>query len=312
MGLEYNAIKFLLWAKNLGVSFNQTATLGRQGFTCKRSTLTSAFRNFGIPATEEDVDRCVWREPLAAPQADAFLKFLGANELVTVDRSAFEGATLIHDLNDPFPASLRGSFDLVIDGGTLEHIFDYPRALTHCLELLRVGGHFITFTPTSGQMGHGFYQFSPELFFRVFSAERGFALRKMILFECSKMDSNFYEVEDPAKKGGRSPSPIRPMQLAVLAQKIDDHPKVTDPPQQSDYVAIWKQAEEVKSQGDSGARPPGFIPRLRTALNPYWPRWMHEWKHIFLHYWKWQRGLAAQKTLRHFRRIPKDEIFRQR
>jgi hypothetical protein len=34
-------------------------------------------------------------------------------------------------------------------------------------------------TPANNQMGHGFYQFSPELFFRVFSQENGYLLRAL-------------------------------------------------------------------------------------------------------------------------------------
>ena len=179
MGLDFNGIRFLLWAKNLGTSFDRTVTLGHQGLSCSRGRLGRALKNFSIPATEADVDHCYDREPFTALYADQFLRLLGAKEVISVDRSGFEGATLLHDLNEPFPEKLKGTFDLVIDGGTLEHIFDYPKALSHCLALLRVGGHFITITPTNGQMGHGFYQFSPELFFRYLTQREVSACAKL-------------------------------------------------------------------------------------------------------------------------------------
>src|SRR2546426_934602 len=168
MGMDFNVIKVLLWAKNLGASFERTATLGRQGFECTPRRLQRAARDFGLFATVQDVKHCFQRPPLGALYADEFLRLIGAKEIVSVDRSDFEGATLLHDLNEPFPDEERGRFNLVFDGGTLEHIFNYPAALRHCLELVGTGGHFITIAPAHNMMGHGFYQISPELFFRVF------------------------------------------------------------------------------------------------------------------------------------------------
>src|SRR5271156_3329897 len=129
MGVDFNGIKFLLWSKNLGVSYERTLTLGHQGLNCSRGRLGRAFRNFGIPATPENIIRCLKREPFKGLYADEFLKAIGAKESVSVDRSDFEGATLLHDLNHPFPVHLLGSFDVVFDGGTLEHIFNYSEAL---------------------------------------------------------------------------------------------------------------------------------------------------------------------------------------
>jgi SAM-dependent methyltransferase len=272
MAVDFNTVKFLLWAKNLGVNFTRTATLGHLGLNCLPGALSGAVRDFGIPATGEQINRCFWREPCKDVFADEFLRFLGAGEVVSVDRSDFESATVLHDLNEPFPETMRGSFDLVLDGGTLEHIFNYQAALKHSLELLRVGGHFITVTPANGMMGHGFYQFSPELFFAVFNADNGFALRKIVLFETFKRDAPFYEVNNPATVGGRVElNASRPAYLAVLAQKIADVPILSRPPQQSDYVAVWNRPARTIDSSTA-------IGKLRVALNPYWPPWLREWK----------------------------------
>lgn len=316
MGLDFNGIRFLLWSKNLGVSFDRTVTLGHLGFSCSRSRLERVFQNFGLPATNEEVALCFKRKAFTGLYADEFLKLLGAKELNSVDCSDFEGATLLHDLNQPFPGHLLGSFDLVFDGGTLEHIFNYPEALSRCLELLRVGGHFITITPASGQMGHGFYQFSPELFFRFFSAERGFALRKIVAFDCVKINSPFYEVKDPATTGQRTCSGgNKIILLAILAQKTARTPLMLDSPQQSDYVAVWDKHKKALGQTD-GSKPksPGLIRRLRIALNPYWPFWLLDLRNECRHYWNY--GMSALKdgltNRQHFRRLADKEIFNER
>jgi hypothetical protein len=43
-------------------------------------------------------------------------------EVSSVDASDYEGATIVHDLNIPIPRELVEQFDIVWDGGTLEHV----------------------------------------------------------------------------------------------------------------------------------------------------------------------------------------------
>jgi hypothetical protein len=266
-------------------------------------------RDFNLTGTQGEIEPCLRRTFGEELYADKFFRFLGAKEPVSVDRSDYEGATLLHDLNQPFPESLRSGFDLVIDGGTLEHIFDYPSALRHCLELVSVGGHFITITPTNQWMGHGFYQFSPELFFRVFNAENGFELRKIVLFESTKADAAFYEVKDPAINGIRvmmkSPQPVM---LAVLARRTAEVPLFSRPPQQSDYVAIWN--EHQKKTAEAGRGEPGLIQRFRVAASPYWPYWLRRWKSRFTQTLK--EGKPSLSNPRQFRRLSREEILRER
>jgi SAM-dependent methyltransferase len=310
MALDFNSIKFLLWTKNLGVSFERTLTLGHQGFYCPPSKFKRAIKDFGISCTPDEINRCFSHAPMTSLYADKFFRFLGAKEITSVDRSNFEDATLLHDLNERFPENLRGQFDLVMDGGTLEHIFNYPVALRNCLELLRVGGHFVTITPASGQMGHGFYQFSPELFFRVFSAENGFAIRKNILFDASKTDSVFFEIKDPSVTRQRSElSTARPMQMAVLAQKVVEVQVFAKQPQQSDYVAVWESHKE----NNIGSRMQGhasWFRRLRIKLNPYWPFWLRHWRDAWR--LRLRHGLPNLNNHRHFHRLSHEEIYRER
>ena len=77
-------------------------------------------------------------------------------------------------MNLPIGDDLKRKFSVVIDGGTLEHVFNFPVAIKNCMQMLDVGGHFFVHTMANNFMGHGFYQFSPELFYRVFSPENGF------------------------------------------------------------------------------------------------------------------------------------------
>ena len=310
MGLDFNSVKFLLWAKNQGVAFDRTLTLGHQGFSCSPARFTRALKDFGIAGTAVQINRCFSHEPFTPLFADEFFRFLGATEVDSVDRSDFEGSTMLHDLNKPFPEKVRSHFDLVVDGGTLEHIFDYPSALRHCLEVLRVGGHFVSITPASGQMGHGFYQFSPELFFRVFSAENGFAIRKIILFDGSKTESEFYAIKDPSVTGQRSELKSgNPMQMAVLARKLSEVRMFAKPPQQSDYAAIWKKHQQAGITGRADCNS-DWLRRVRLKVNPYWPYWLRRWRDSWRH--RWQRGFPNLNNQRSFRRLSSEHIYSER
>lgn len=310
MGMEYNSIKFMLWAKNLGVSFERTLTLGHQNFWCTSDLFRRTLRDFGVSGTPEEIARCFHHDPAAPLYADEFFRLLGAKETASVDRSAFEGATLLHDLNERFPENLRGYYDLVVDGGTLEHVFNYPAALRNCMELVRVGGHFVTFTPASGQMGHGFYQFSPDLLYRVFSADNGFVIRKIVLYDVIKLDSTYYEVKDPAVTGQRSAlSSAKSIQIAVLAQKTAEVPLFAKPPQQSDYMAAWEKHQKTEADGKFDQNL-GWFQRLRLKLHPHWPAWLRRGRDA----WRIRRlrGLPNLNNHRHYRKLSYSEISRER
>lgn len=299
----------LLWAKNLDVSFEKTLTLGHQGLECSPSRFRRALHDFGFSNTQKEIDRCFQRPPMGQLFADEFFRLLGAKEIVAVDRSDFEGANLLHDLNERFPENHRGQYNFVFDGGTLEHIFNYPAALRHCLELIRPGGHFLTITPASNLMGHGFYQFSPELFFRVFSAVNGFTLKKIVLYNSSKTDAPFYQVTDPADAKGRNNLiSSQPMYLAVLAQRVAIAPIFAQSPMQSDYVAGWEN--HGQSQARSTPADSSSIKRLRVAMNPYLPYWLINLKRTMVS--AWNREPSTLSNRRHFQKLSRRQICCER
>ncbi len=157
-------------------------------------------------------------------------------------------------------------------------------------------------------MGHGFYQISPELFFRVFSEENGFALRKLILFD-SKTDAVFYQVNDPAVTGNRTGLVSkRPLLLAALAQRIALKPIFARTPQQSDYAAQWEKFRENPT--NMAPNLTGLLGWLRMALNPYWPFWLRNWKRNLVDSWK--RGSPKLTNSRHFRKLDYWQICRER
>jgi hypothetical protein len=244
MGVDRHSAELLLWGRSKGVDFTRVLTLGRMGLHLPVGELASVLAAFGLPRSPDQVaGYFAERDGYAEP----FFDLLGAREVVSMDASGFEGATLVHDLNQPIPSDWRERYSVVLDGGTLEHVFNYPVALRNCLEMVAIGGHFLAITPANNYMGHGFYQFSPELYARVLQPENGFQLKHLLLFEFG--ERRWYEVIDPAKAGGRVRLVNqRPTMLAVMAQRTERVDILARPPQQSDYSEEWSEWNAAASR----------------------------------------------------------------
>ena len=233
MGLDINAAQFLLAARQEGGELGEVLTIGRQDLNVYPAKLRQVLGRHGFPtdAFLPGAKDTGYAEPM--------FKALGAKKVSSLDASDFEGADFVHDLNQPLPEHLRERFDLVCDGGTLEHVFNFPVALRNCMEMLRPGGRFIMHTGANNWCGHGFYQFSPELFFRVFSPENGFELERMVAHRVGPY-GRWYEVSDPNVIRSRvEVLSFTPLQLLVRARRTKVMPIFATAPQQSDYTPRW-------------------------------------------------------------------------
>ncbi len=71
---------------------------------------------------------------------DCLFKSLGFSESKALDVSNYESAHYIFDLNNAeVPKQLFKTFDVIIDGGTIEHIFHIPNTLNNIYKMLRQG-----------------------------------------------------------------------------------------------------------------------------------------------------------------------------
>ena len=67
------------------------------------------------------------------------------------------------DLNHSF--DLQRSFDMVINNGTSEHVFDQANVYRIIHEHTAVDGYMLHYTPGLGWVDHGFYNIQPSFFF---------------------------------------------------------------------------------------------------------------------------------------------------
>jgi hypothetical protein len=69
---------------------------------------------------------------------------LGVPKVKALDHSDYEGAEVIHNLTKPLPPNLEGCADFIIDGSTLDNVFDPAMVIQNFGAMLKPGGRLIT------------------------------------------------------------------------------------------------------------------------------------------------------------------------
>ena len=80
-----------------------------------------------------------------------------------VDIVASRGFEIVLDLNLPAPADMEGRYDIVYDGGTMEHCFNVGQVMRNIFAFARVGGYIVHVNPIN-YYNHGFYNFNATFY----------------------------------------------------------------------------------------------------------------------------------------------------
>lgn len=262
MGIIADSAELLLECRQRGIPFGKMAMIGRQNVFISRPELKILLKRAGLAKDE----RLASSIEQSGDFAERFFEALGAETVDSIDASDFEGASLVHDLNRPIPEPWKERYDFVFDSGTLEHVFDFPRAILNCMQLVRVGGHLVLQLPANNFLGHGLYQFSPDLFFRTLTKANGFELTRMVASEFGFRVRRF-EVVDPLVARSRGQVTNRfPIVLHLEAKKVASCPEVLSGVQQSDYSIRW---EDHSAGGPANQK----LADIHAGLNPALRRW---------------------------------------
>jgi SAM-dependent methyltransferase len=179
MGIARGAVALLLEEAHRCPFHGRIATLGRQTIYTSAAEIARQFTKFQVKP-----NGAIDQNKTTVEDGDVF-KWMGFEGVESMDYSDFEGATHVVDLNkDSISRNLVGAFDVVLDSGTLEHIFHLPNAIKNTLSLLKVGGRMIFLSPSSNHLDHGFYMFSPTLFADYFAAN-GFRIETLYVIRYS-------------------------------------------------------------------------------------------------------------------------------
>ena len=178
---------------------------------------------------------------------ETLLQHLSYPKMEAMDFTAQEGAEHVHDLNLPLRPELHGLFDVVIDGGTTEHIFHIGTALDTCHQLLKPGGIMLCFVAADGWFGHGFFQTGPDVPWRYWHHARGYEMLEVSIAP-RQSPGELIRIDDPTGKprGGERALTGPHMMLYACRKPMVDPPYSM--PVQGHYVDYDYEAKgEIKA-----------------------------------------------------------------
>lgn len=242
MGIDIHALQLLQCNKQKNGKLGKTLTLGRQAVLLGPKL---AKKWIGT-------DQGAWCENL-------LIKNFDAEKVDSIDNSDYEDASIIYDYNNPIPEILKNQYDTVLDFGCSEHIFDVAQAFENTIDVCKVGGIILHILPADGFCGHGFYQFTPEFFFSLYSEENGF--EQTVVFLADLYDpKKWYQVNKPNNGQRINIRTKNETCIIVMTKKGSDKQLSL---QQSDYTHLWNK------QKNKTAKPykVGKITRIREILS---------------------------------------------
>ena len=159
-------------------------------------------------------------------------KMVGAT-LDCIDVVKWRGFERILDLNEPHDL---GSYDLVIDPGTVEHCFNIGQAIMNAARAVKVGGR-IYHSPPLFMVNHGFYNVCPTALYD-FYTQNGWQIE---LFEARLVEKDFAVKITPQAASARTVTVAQETGLCFMAKRLTDAELRW--PQQSKYVAMQRRKE---------------------------------------------------------------------
>lgn len=275
MGLPKAALRFLAREHRRRPFSDAVLTIGRQSVFATLEEARGILRTESLdpcplppgfdPATNIPSWAGTWNERCISDIA--FFKLLGVTDSKALDCSAYERADFVHDLNEPAPESLKSRFSLILDGGSLEHIFDVRTALKNIAFMLKPGGRVIHFVPSNNFLNHGFYQFSPTLFYDYYGANRFADLRGYLAEESRYLEGwELYAVPPSASMQPHEIVSTQPLTVAFIAQKTPE----------STEDRVPSQGHWYKSAAAAATKPSGApsTPSISAWIRSRMPRWM--------------------------------------
>jgi hypothetical protein len=230
MGIDAHGIRFLEYVLRANGPMKETLTVGHQALDVPEREVRDYL---GITESRQSTrSRYV---------DDLLIEEFGATSLASVDASSYENATYVWDLNLELEPNFP-QFDTIIDAGTLEHVFDVRTGFGNISHCCKVDGQILHILPANNFVGHGFYQFSPEFFYSLYSEARGFADTEVYLADLGRL-SSWWKVAPPSGVSRSTAMCSRETYTLVRTRKVSE-PAGTLPVQQSDYVSKWALHEE--------------------------------------------------------------------
>src|SRR5208337_2180597 len=146
MGISFSTIKLIArTTKDLKLS-GSCITLGVQGIEGRYSDVKKILMEESYSFRELDKSEISYDNITQFGNSlhqDSFFKMLGFSKVDSLDYFPNEKATFVADINKPLNLGICNQYDMVYDGGTLEHCFNTKEALSNIIRLLKINGRIV-------------------------------------------------------------------------------------------------------------------------------------------------------------------------
>ena len=187
-----------------------------------------------------DFDKFNYLDPNQELNQKLFFTTLGFKEIDTLDVNDYEGANIIFDLNqNNTPKELISKYDLIYDGGTLQHVCNIGNALKHLTKMTNKNGVIFHSNPCNGYIDHGFFQISPTLYFDYYLTNKFKVIYSGIIEQ--SIGRRVYPVRQElyhTLDGDFGPKNTPKGVLIFCAKKLIDNNEI-EIPQQGYYNSVW-------------------------------------------------------------------------
>jgi hypothetical protein len=147
--------------------------------------------------------------------------FFSPSELQAID---FHGTKLAQKLDLNLPVTLSRRFDVIINHGTAEHIFNIAQVFRTMHDYALPGGLMLHESPFTGWIDHGFYTLQPTLFFDLAQYNQyamfGMIIEDLTNFSMIQVRSRDHVYELAAAKQ----IPANSMLFTILRKGAEDQP----------------------------------------------------------------------------------------
>lgn len=163
--------------------------IGRQTVRLTQEQVEQLCREAGVapvsvPITIDRETRLSQADPSKEYISDnTFFGMLGVKNLVIIDHSDYEGASVIIDLNCNIPDEYRGSAEFVFGGSVCDNVFDPAMYIRNMAELLKPGGRLVDQNIVTDHY-HPYAILPPAWYFDYFNINR-FSDCKLYILECT-------------------------------------------------------------------------------------------------------------------------------
>jgi hypothetical protein len=205
MGMNLNAAIYLQQRGFLTQRKNKLLDVGPQNiYHVTEQQIVQFLRNQGVIDTKkvsEEINRLVY---FSTPRPDERTTLLSEiTDLADIEYNSIDVCpglkTEILDLNfDQIPARLRGRYDVVLNFGTTEHIFNQWNCFEVIHDALKAGGVVYHQLPSSGYLDHGYYCYTP-LFFKEIAQANGYQIEALEVTPAG--ESSFEGLGIPSRSG---------------------------------------------------------------------------------------------------------------